>query len=99
MYSSSEILKDVQSQKSKVSNIKDATKYFDKQVNAISWIKDTDGYQEIKKYRLREYDDSVAKAAEVDPNDSWKVALLLAQINSARRFLEFLDNIEHPQGV
>ncbi len=89
----SNIRKLVQSQMLRIARLDDATKYFEKQKNALVGIKDTTWYQEISDYFYRLYDDASAKFTKVDPKDVWKVASLQAQMSVAREFLSFLDKV------
>ena len=87
----SDILKFVQSQDKTIQKLEDATKYFEVQKNAIGGIKNTTGFQEIKNYFYRQYDAAATK--KVDHNNAWEVAYKHAQMDNARDFLSFLDNI------
>ena len=92
----SEVMKDVQSQRRQIWSQAKATKYYSKLANAIKGIKDTQGYEEIMNYRVREYDDLVPKLVEEDSENVGKVAKLQWELNSARKFLNFLDGMENP---
>ena len=94
----SQILSKVQSQRKKLTSTAKATKYYSAQVNAIKSIKATDGYQEIRDYWLREYDDNVLKLTSTDATNVWITAKIQGEIISARRFLDWLDGMENPQG-
>lgn len=89
----SEIRKHVQSQFKRIARLDDATKYYEKQKNALKAIKDTSWFQEIKDYWFRELDSCNEKLSKVDAHNVSKVASLQGQMNNARSFLEFLDNM------
>lgn len=71
-----------------------ATKLFTTVVEGIKAIRDTDGYNQIKGYWYREYDDAIAKIATVDVEKVGEVACLRQQISNARQFLNWLDSLE-----
>lgn len=88
------ILKLVQSQVKRFNKSSDdAQEYYERQQDAIMGIMNTSWMQEIKDYFYRLYDSSVISLSQVDPKDSSKVAIHLAEMRVARNFLDFLDNV------
>lgn len=76
-----------------LTNQDDATKYFDRQKGALFGIRDTDGFQEIKDYWYRVYDDACVAVQTTDAKDVSKVAFYQAQMSNARSFIDRLDNM------
>jgi hypothetical protein len=73
--------------------LEQASDYYELQRKSITAIKDTAGYEEIKKYWYLVYDDAIARFTAVDVNNVWAVAELKADVKRAKMFLEFLENI------
>jgi hypothetical protein len=63
------------------------------QQNALHAIKDTTGFEEIRNYFRREYDQAVNALSGMDAKNISKVAFYQGQMHTARAFLDFLDRM------
>ena len=89
----SKIRQRIQSQMRRVSNREDATKYFERQKEALFGIRDTGWFQEIKDYWFRVYDDASVAIQSIDAKEVSKVAFYQAQMTNAKSFIDRLDNM------
>ena len=90
---SSRILSYLQSQMKRITDRDSATKYFEQQQEALDGIRDTAWMLVIKDYFYREYDSACTALWTIDAKDTHKVAYHQAQMNNAKSFLAFMDNV------
>jgi len=87
-------MKKVHSQQKGLTDLDSASKYFERQVDSIKWIKNTAGLEEIENYFTNIYDTAAIKVESEDANNVWKMAKYQAEMSVARSFLLFLDNLK-----
>lgn len=93
MYSPLKRLDEVNSERKFLASQERAEEFFLMQSDAIRSIKDTTWYKEIRMYRVREWEACVVRLWEIKSDNIADYKAVQAQINLARNFLDFLENI------
>lgn len=91
MKSPTTLLKENHAERQYLSDVENAEKYFQEQVDAVIAIKDTRWYKEIVRYWQREWEAKVLYAGEMKSDNIADYKAIHAEIKLCQKFLSFLE--------